>query len=79
MLEHNKSTQTGVLNGRIPSAISDTGATASAFKPLDPRIATGIRSTATFGGAFGKQAIATTMNKLHHKLCKPAQSVHIVP
>ncbi len=60
-------------------AISDTGATASAFKPLDPSVRTGIESTATFGGAFGKHATATTMNKLHHKLRKPARSIHIIP
>ncbi len=46
---------------------------------MDPSVPTGIQSTATFGGAFGKQATATTMNKLHHKLRKPEQSVHIVP
>jgi hypothetical protein len=39
----------------------------------------GIQSTATFGGAFGAQAKTTTVNKLHHKICKPARSVHIVP
>jgi hypothetical protein len=75
----NISTQIGVLDGSIPSAISNTGATASAFKPLDPSVPTGIQSTATFGGAFGKQATATTMNKLHHKLCKHARSIHILP
>jgi hypothetical protein len=79
MLEHNKRTQTGVLDGSIPSAISDTGATASAFKPSDSTVAMGIQSTATFGGAFGEQATATAIKKLHHKLLKPAWSVHIVP
>jgi hypothetical protein len=74
-----KDQRLSVLNSSIPSAISDTGATASAFKPSDPTIVTGIRSTATFGGAFGNQARATTVNKLHHKICKPARSVHIVP
>ncbi len=39
----------------------------------------GIRSTATFGGAFGNQAKATTVNKLHHKICKPAHSIHNEP
>jgi hypothetical protein len=68
-----------VLNGSIPSAISNTDATASAFKPSDPTIATGIQSTATFGGAFSDQAKATTGDKLHHKIPKPARSVHIVP
>ena len=75
----NKSTQTGVLDGSIPLAISNTRATARAFKPSDPSEPTGIQSTATFGGAFGEQATATTMNKLPHKLCKPARSLHIVP
>jgi hypothetical protein len=75
----NKTTQTGVLNGSISSAISDTRATVSAFIPLDPSVPMGIQSTATFGGAIGKQATATTMNKLHHKLNKPARSIHIMP
>ncbi len=39
----------------------------------------GIRSPATFGGAFGDQARATTVNKLHRKICKPERSIHIVP
>ena len=69
----------GVLDGSIPSAVSDTGATASAFTPDDPSIPTGVKSTSTFGGAFGDQAKATTINKLHHKLREPARSVHIVP
>ncbi len=51
----------------------------STFKSLGPLVPTGIPSTATFGEAFGKQATAITMNKLHHKLHKPARSVHIVP
>jgi hypothetical protein len=75
----NKGTHTGVLGGSIPSAISNTGATVSTIKPLDPSVPTGIQSTATFGRAFGEQATATTMNKFNHKVRKPAQSVHIVP
>jgi hypothetical protein len=52
----------------------------SAFKPSgDPSVPMGIQSTGNLGGAFGKQATATTMNKLHHKLHEPARSVHIVP
>jgi hypothetical protein len=38
-----------------------------------------MQSTATFGGTFGEQVTATPMNKLHHKLHKPARSIHIVP
>ena len=60
-----KSLKLGVLDGSIPLAFSDTGATASAFKPLDPSIPTGIKSNKTFGGAFGEKASATTINKLH--------------
>ena len=71
--------RSGVLDGSIPSAASDTGATASAFKPSDPTIPTGIQSNTSFGGAFGDIAKATTVNKLQHKLREPARSVHIVP
>ena len=69
----------GVLNGSIPSAASNTGATESAFKRSDPTIPTGTRSTSSFGGAFSDVAKATTINKLHHKLREPAHSIHIMP
>ena len=69
----------GVLNGSIPSAVSNTGASASAIKPSDPTIPTGIQSNTSFDGAFGNIAMAATINKLHHQLREPAQSVHIVP
>ena len=69
----------GVLDGSIPLAVSDTGASASAFKPLDPAIATGIRSNPSIGRAIGNLAMATTVNKLHHTLQEPTHSVHIVP
>ena len=69
----------GVLSGSVPLAVSDTGASESAFKPSDPTIATGIQSNTSFGGAFGDLAVATTVNKLYHKLREPARSVHIVP
>ena len=77
--QQNNRIRAGVLDGSIPSAVSDTRATASAFTPDDPSIPTGVKSTSTFGGAFGNQAKATTINKLHHKLREPARSVHIVP
>ena len=71
--------RSGVLDGSIPSAASDTGATASAMKPSDPTIPTGTQSNTSFGGAFGDIAKATTINKLRLKLREPANSVHIVP
>jgi len=69
----------GVLNRSIPSAVSNTGASASVIKPSDPSIPTGIQSNTSFGGAFGDIAMATTINKLHHQLREPARSVHIGP
>ena len=62
----------GVLNGSIPSAVSDTGVSASAIKPSDPSIPTGIKSNTSFGGAFGDIGMATTINKLYHQLREPA-------
>jgi hypothetical protein len=38
----------GVLNGTIPSAVSDTGATSHALLPLAPSIPTGIPSKVVF-------------------------------
>ncbi len=58
----------GVLSGTIPLAVSNTGVLASAFKQSNPTIATGIKSNTSFGGAFGDLAMATTVNKLYHKL-----------
>ena len=52
---------------------------ASAIKPSDPSIPTGIQLNTGFGGAFGNIAMATTINKLHHQLWEPTRSVHIVP
>lgn len=63
----------GVLNGSIPSAASDTGASASAFESSAPTIPIGIQSNTMFGGAFGNITKATTINKLHHKLWEPAE------
>jgi hypothetical protein len=62
-------------------AISNTKLQRAPSNPqtLKPSVPTGIQSTATFGGAFGKQAPATTINKPHHKLCVLARSIHIVP
>jgi len=71
--------RSGVLDGSIPSAASDTGATASAFKPSAPTIPTCIKSNTSFGGAFGDITEATTVKKPRHKLREPARSEHIVP
>jgi hypothetical protein len=69
----------GVLNGTIPSAVSDTGATSSAFPKEDPSIPTGRVSSAIFHLPNGALAPATTLTKLLHNVRAPAQDVNIVP
>ena len=69
----------GVLNGTIPSAVSNTGATSHALLPTAPSIQTGQRSTVGFHLPNGATASATTVNKLHHIVREPARSANIVP
>jgi hypothetical protein len=69
----------GVLNGTIPSAVSDTGATLSAFLKEDPSIPTGRVSSTVFHLPNSAIALATTVNKLLHNICSPARNVNIVP
>ncbi len=69
----------GVLNGTIPSAVSDTGATLSAFLKEDPSIPTGCISSAVFHLPNGAVAPATTVNKMLHNVRSPARNVYIVP
>ena len=71
--------RTGELNGTIPSAVSDTGATSSAFLKEDPPIPTGRVSSAVFHLPNGAIAPATTLNKLLHNVRAPVQDVNIVP
>jgi hypothetical protein len=69
----------GVLNGTIPSAVSNTGATSSAFLTLDPSLPTGRISSAVFHLPNDAVAPATTVNKLLHDVRTPARDVNIVP
>jgi hypothetical protein len=69
----------GVLNGTIPSAVSDTSATPSAFLKEDPSIPTGRVSSTVFHLPNGAITLATTVNKLHHNVRSPARNVNIVP
>ncbi len=69
----------GMLNGMIPSAVSDIGATLSAFLKKDPSRATGELSTTVFYLPDGTIAPATTRNKLLHNVREPACRVNIVP
>jgi hypothetical protein len=69
----------GVLNGTIPSAVSNTGATLSAFLTSDPSLPTGHVSSTVFHLPNSAIAPATTVNKLLHDVCAPTQDVNIVP
>jgi hypothetical protein len=69
----------GMLNGTIPSAVTDTGATLSAFLKKDPSRTTGELSTTVFHLPDSKIAPATTRNKLLHNVREPARSINIVP
>ena len=68
-----------VLDGTIPSGISDTGATSSAGKPGDPFSHTNTPSNKVFHLPTGGTATATTQAKLLHKVREPARSVDMVP
>ncbi len=69
----------GVLNGTIPSAINNTGATLHALLPSAPSISTGIPSKVVFHLPNGTMAAASTVNKLLHNVREPARSAKIVP
>jgi hypothetical protein len=69
----------GVLNGTIPSAISDTGATSHALLPSAPSIPAGIPSKVVFHLPNRTMVAASTVNKLLHNVREPTQSGNIVP
>jgi hypothetical protein len=69
----------GVLNGSIPSVVSDTAAISNAFLPSAPTLPTGTVSTAMFHLPNEAAAAATMIHKLHHNLREPTCSVNIVP
>jgi hypothetical protein len=69
----------GVLNGTIPSAVSDTGATLHALLPSALSILTGIQAKVVFHLPDGTTAAASIVKKLLHNVWEPAQSANIVP
>jgi len=71
--------RTGVLNGTIPYAVSDTCATSSSFLKEDPSIPTGRVFCAVFHLPNVAIAPATTLNKLLYNIHAPARDVNIVP
>ncbi len=68
----------GVLNGTIPSAVSNTGATSHALLLSALSIPTGIPSKEVFHLPNRTTAAASTVNKLLHNIREPAQSANIV-
>ncbi len=78
-LIHINKMKEGMLDGMIPSAVSDTGSTSSAFLKKDPSRTMGKLSTTVFHLPDGAIAPATTRNKLLHNRHEPACSINIVP
>jgi hypothetical protein len=72
-----------VLDGSIPSAMADSGATSSIGTKRDRNrkafAPTGRKSDKAFRMPNGKVEEASNMDKLHHDVCHPAKDVHIMP
>ena len=73
----------GVLDGSIPSAIADSGATSSVGTKRDKKrnafVATGRQSDKAFRMPNGKVEEASDMDELQHDVHHLAKDVHIVP
>ena len=73
----------GVLDGTIPSAIADSGATSSVGTKKDRKrnvfVATGRQSDKAFRMPNGEVEEASDMDELQHDVRHPAKDVHIVP
>ena len=69
----------GIINGSIPSAVSDTGATSTAGTLHDPFIHSNVQSTKTFMLPTGTTTTATTQAHLLLNVRTPANTVDIVP
>jgi hypothetical protein len=70
----------GVLNGTIPLAVSNTGATLHALLPTAPSIPTITQSIVVFHLPDRTTAAASTVNKLLHNIPEPVRrSANIVP
>ena len=73
----------GVLDGTIPSAIADSGATLSVGTKRDKKrnafVATGRQSDKAFRMPNGEVEEASDVDELQHDVRHPAKDVHIVP
>lgn len=78
--EHEQQVQKGVLNGTIPSGISDTGASSRCAPATEKAVLrTGSSSTKTFVLPNGETVPATERALLQHELRGVARDVEIVP
>ncbi len=72
-----------VLDGSIPSAVADSGATSRVGTKRDKKrntfVATGRQSDKAFRMPNGKVEEASDMEELQHDVRHPARDVHIVP
>ena len=73
----------GVLDGSIPSAVADSGATSSVGTKSDRKknafVATGRQSDKAFRMPNGDVEEASNMDELHQNVNHPTKDVHIVP
>ena len=73
----------GVLDGSIPSAIADSGATSSVGTKRDKKrnafVATGRQSAKAFRMPNSEVEEASDMDELQHNVRHPAKDVHIIP
>ena len=69
----------GILNGSIPSGVSNTGATSTTGKENDPFEQTNIKSNKIFHLPTGSTTAASKIAKLCLNVRKPAKTVDIVP
>jgi hypothetical protein len=73
----------GVLDGSIPSAIADSGATLSVGTKRDKKrnafVATGRHSDKAFRMPNGEVEEASNMDELQHDVRHPTKDVYIVP
>ena len=68
-----------MIDGTVPSAISDTCTSSTAGKSMDPFVTTNEISTKVFGLPIGGTVPASTVAKLHINIRSPVNRVEIVP
>jgi hypothetical protein len=78
-LHNDNKLRRGVLNGSIPSAVVDSGATSSVGTPTDPFAKTGQQSNKVFRLPNGATEEVREIGDLATNVQAPAQDVHITP